>query len=184
MWDLLLLVSVLCVLMLVNAAGVLLTLIQLPGNWLILLATAAVAWWRWDDPSGATYGWWTLGTLLALALVGEIVEFVAAAYGARSAGASRRAAGLSIVGAVVGAIAGALALAWLPVVGWIFGGLIGSTIGAGVGSMLGDMWAGRTREMVWAGGKGAAVGKLWGSVAKLGCGGAMWVVALVGAVWP
>ncbi|MEM6755860.1 MAG: DUF456 family protein, partial [Planctomycetota bacterium] len=128
MWEWLLVASVLAVLMLVNAVGVLLTVVQLPGNWLILGATAAVAWWRWGaaDP---TYGWWTLGTLLGLALLGEVIEFVAAAAGSRGAGGSKRAAGLAIVGAVVGAIVGAIVLTVIPIVGWVVGGLIGSVIG-------------------------------------------------------
>ncbi|MEO0965664.1 MAG: hypothetical protein AAFY08_11135 [Planctomycetota bacterium] len=84
----------------------------------------------------------------------------------------------------MGAIVGAIGLAWIPVLGLLFGGLIGSVIGAGAGSVVGDLWAGREVKAAWLGGRGAAVGKLWGAVAKLGCGAAMWVVALVGAMWP
>jgi len=184
MWDWLLIVTVLTALMAINAVGVLLTLIQLPGNWLIVGATAVVAWWRMDAPAGPTYGWTLIGVLLALALIGELIEFVAAAAGSRGAGASRRAAGLAILGAVVGAIVGAVALSVLPVIGTLFGGLIGSVIGAGVGSIAGDLWAGKTFDAAWLGGRGAAVGKLWGAAAKLGIGVAMWVVALIGALWP
>ena len=60
----------------VNALGVLMVALQLPGTWLMLAATALFAWWRWDDGGFAAIGGWVLLTLLGMAIIGEIVEFL------------------------------------------------------------------------------------------------------------
>jgi len=78
--TLLILISVL--LLLVNACGVLLVALQLPGTWLMLGATVAVAWWRWDGWSGGLITGWTLLALVVLAILGELVEFLGPAMGA------------------------------------------------------------------------------------------------------
>ncbi len=162
--------------MLVCALGVVLTALQLPGTWLIVLATGLVAWWRWDQQ---TIGWYALAAVLGLAILGEVLEFIAGALGARTAGASKRAAAIAIVGGVIGAIAGT-PLIPIPIVGT----LVGAAIGAGLGSVLGDKWAGRQWGEALKGGQGAAIGKLGGSVAKLTVAVLMWFVAVGAAVLP
>ena len=160
-------------LLLVNAAGVVMVALQLPGTWLMLLATAAAAWWGWDPlPEHRWIGWSTLATLGVLALLGEVIEAVAGAMGSRKAGGTRRGALLAIVGGIAGAIGGTFLLP-VPIVGT----LIGASLGAGAGSMLGDAWAGRNFEAVWAAGKGAAIGKFAGSVGKLGIAVTMFFLA-------
>ena len=172
--DTALLLLIATALVLVNAAGVVMVALQLPGTWVMLLATAAAAWWGWAPaPADRWIGWFTLASLLALAVLGEVVEAVAGAMGSRRAGGTRRGALLAIAGGVAGAVAGTFALP-VPIVGT----LVGASLGAGAGSMLGDAWAGRTLGEVWAAGKGAAVGKLAGSVGKLVIAAVMfaWVV--------
>ena len=172
--DLTLLLAVAAALLLVNAAGVVMVALQLPGTWLMLLATAAAAWWGWSpEPELRWIGWSTLASLGALALLGEVVEAVAGAMGSRKAGGTRRGALLAIAGGIVGAIGGTFALP-VPIVGT----LIGASVGAGAGSMLGDAWAGRDFASVWAAGKGAAIGKFAGSIGKLGIALAMFVLVL------
>lgn len=165
-----------------NAAGVFLVALQLPGTWLMLLVTLGGAWWAkwqfgytWED---APITWWTLGVLGVLAIIGEVLEFVAGAAGASKAGASKR----GIVGAIVGGVVGAILGTFIPIP--IVGTLVGAAIGAGVGSVLGDMWAGREFHPALLAGKGAAIGKFWGAVLKLIVAVAMWLVVAMAVVWP
>ncbi len=61
----------------------------------------------------------------------------------------------------------------------ILGTLIGACVGAFAGSLLGDLWAGRTMEDSVDAGKGAAAGRLWGTIAKMTVGGAIVVLLAV-----
>ena len=165
-------------LLVINAIGVVLVALQLPGTWLIGLATGAAAWWGWSaDPTMRWIGWWTLAALLVLAIVGEIVEAAAGAAGSRVAGGTRRGAVLAIVGGVAGAIAGT-PLIPIPIVGT----LIGASLGAGAGSVLGDLWAKQPVAQSFKAGGGAAVGKFTGAVIKLGIAAVMWAWVAVAAV--
>ena len=92
MWDTTLLVTVSILLLLVNAGGVVLVLLQLPGTWLMLAATAGVAAWRWEHQLITV---WTLIALTLLALLGELVEFLGPAWGAAKEKTSRRAVPMS-----------------------------------------------------------------------------------------
>ena len=173
MWFTALLITLIVVLLLVNAAGVVLTALQLPGTWLMLIATGAFAWWRWGEER-FSYGWWPLAIMVGLALLGELVEFVAGALGSRTAGGSKRGAAISVVTAILGAIAGSVFIP-IPIVGT----LLGAGLGAGVGALLGDRWAGHEWGAAWKGAGGAAVGKLSGAVGKLAIAAAMWLVSAV-----
>ena len=81
----------------------LLNLVALPGNW-IVVGLAALFAWLLPEEMGRGLSWTTLAVLLALAVLGEVVEFAASAAGAAKQGASRRAIGLSMVGAAMLAI--------------------------------------------------------------------------------
>ncbi len=176
MLDTTLLISFSVLLLLVNAVGVVLVLLQLPGTWLMLAATSAMAWWRWDH---GLITIWALATLVVLAILGELVEFLGPALGAAKEKSSKRAAMLAVVGGVTGAIVGTILLAFLPVLGT----LIGAVVGSGLFSILGDLWAGREMELAWKGGKGAAIGRFWGALGKLMIAVVMWLVVAVALVW-
>ncbi|QQE11694.1 DUF456 domain-containing protein [Planctomycetota bacterium] len=174
------LITVLIGLLLTNALGVLMVAFQLPGTWLMLIATSSVAWWYWDRPdSWGHMGWWVLLTLLILAIIGEIVEFLAGAMGAGKAGASKRAMMCAVLVGFIGAILGTIFLAFIP----ILGTLIGAAIGSGIGSFLGDMWAGREVKNAFEGGKGAAIGRFWGALGKVIIAGIMWFVVVCGILF-
>ena len=177
MWHTVLVVSVYVLLMLVNTVGVAMVALQLPGTWVMLLATAAVAWWRWDAEA---IGWWTLAVLLVLAILGEVIETLAGAMGTRKAGGTRRAAVLATLGGIIGAIVGTVLLVAIPIIGT----LIGAALGAAAGSIIGDLWAGRKWEQVLEAGRGAAIGRFWGAVGKIAVAVLMWVVVLVALVVP
>lgn len=171
MIDLTLLILAVTALLLINAVGIVLTALQLPGTWLMIAATSLFAWYRWDEDH-FSYGWWTLAALLGLALLGELIEFVAGAMGSKAAGGSKRGAAISIATALVGAVLGSLFIP-IPIVGT----LLGAALGAGVGASLGDKWAGHTWAETARGFKGAAVGKLSGAAAKLVIAGVMFLLA-------
>ena len=167
------------ILMTVNAIGVVMVALQLPGTWWIGLATGLAAWWGWASPAegGPWIGWWALGVLLGLAVLGEVVEAVAGAAGSRVAGGTRRGAVLAIVGGILGAIVGT-PLIPVPIVGT----LVGASLGAGLGSVAGDLWAKQPLVQSFKAGGGAAIGKLTGAALKLAIACVMWVWVLVAVV--
>ncbi|MEJ2602164.1 MAG: DUF456 family protein [Gammaproteobacteria bacterium] len=144
----------------------------LPGTWLMILAAAVTDWWLADTPM---FGTPVLLAAVGLATLGEILEFFLSAAGARGAGGSRRGAALAIVGAIVGAIMGT------PIPVPLLGTLVGACVGAFVGSLIGDIWAGRPIFHGLEAGKGAAVGRFWGTISKLIVGGVIVVVLGVAA---
>ena len=136
----------------------------LPGTWLMILSAAVADWWLAETP---LFGTPVLLAAVGLAVLGEILEFFLSAAGSRGAGGSRRGAVLAIAGGIVGAILGT------PIPVPLLGTLIGACIGAFVGALIGDVWAGRPLFHSMAAGKGAAVGRFWGTVSKLIVGGVL-----------
>ena len=100
------------------------------------------------------------------------------AAGARQAGGSKRGAALAIVGGVVGAILGTA----LPIP--VLGTLIGACAGAFAGSLLGDRLAGRPMEQSVEAGRGAAIGRFWGTTSKMIIGAVVLVLLAVAAFFP
>jgi uncharacterized protein YqgC (DUF456 family) len=147
-------------------------LFGLPGTWLMILGALALEWWT---PGDTVFGGPVLTVAVGLAALGEILEFVLGAAGTRQAGGSKRAAMLAIVGGIVGAILGTA----IPVP--VLGTLAGACIGAFAGSLFGDLWAGRPVFHSVRAGRGAAVGRFWGTVAKMMIGGVIVVLLSVTA---
>jgi uncharacterized protein YqgC (DUF456 family) len=148
------------------------TLFNLPGTWLMVLFPVILEWWQ---PGQFMFSWTTLLIAAGLALLGEVLELVLGAAGARQAGGSKRAAALAIVGSFVGGIVGTA----LPVP--IVGTLIGACLGAFGGSLLGDLWAGRPLFQSLEASQGAAVGRFWGTVAKLAVGAVIVIILAIAA---
>ena len=73
----------------VLAVGWVMTVLALPGNWLIVAAAAVYAGLIPAEESRLALGWPTVAALAVLAVVGELVELLAAARGVRQAGGSR-----------------------------------------------------------------------------------------------
>lgn len=155
-----------------SLAGVVLTMLTLPGVWIALGAALLCTWWQ-----PGLLSWWTLGVCAAVAVAGEVVEFVASAIGAAKAGGGNRAA----VGATVGTLAGAVGGSFvLPVIGTI----LGAVAGAGVGAMLAHRGVEATNWTESARvGSGAAAARLVAMLVKtaiaLGVGVALSVAAFV-----
>jgi uncharacterized protein YqgC (DUF456 family) len=148
------------------------TLLTLPGNWIVVGLAAAFAW-LFPAADGRGISWTTVAVLAGLAAVGEIIEFAAGAAGAAKQGASRRSVVLSILGAAIGSIVGLAIGSPVLLVGSFVMAVLGGAVGAFVGAYLGETWKGRADEERVAAGKGAFVGRLWGTVGKLAAGAIM-----------
>ena len=169
-------------LVLILLAGWVFTLIGMPGNWLMLAATAVyVLLIPADSPVGV--GWVVVAVLGVLALLGELFEFLAGAMGTAKAGGSRRAALLALAGSVIGGVLGVFIGMPVPVVGSVVASVLCACLGALAGAIIGESWAGRRLTESWQVGKGAFRGRLLGTVAKTVIASAMVAVATAAVVF-
>lgn len=157
-------------------------LLSLPGNWLIVLATAIYAYF-FPESAKSGIGWLGVAILVALATLGEVIEFVAGAAMAGKRGASRRAMALAVLGTMLGSILGAVFTIPIPIIGPIIGALAGGAGGAFCGAWLGELWKGKSNEERVHVGTGALMGRLLGTSGKLIVGAVMVVVAAVDAIY-
>jgi uncharacterized protein YqgC (DUF456 family) len=139
--------------------GVVLTLVTLPGVWVLMaLAVGVQVLWMPE-----LFSWWTLAACFVLAAAGEVAEAVATGVGAAKGGASK----WGIAGAIVGTLVGAVLGTFIPLP--IIGTLIGAALGAAAGAVLAEKviknrgWMDSTKA-----GAGAAAGRLVALVVK-GC---------------
>ena len=169
------------ILLAVNLAWLFLTLLGLFGNWMMIVSVLLVLWWRWVPDASLSEQMFhpaTLIVLVVLAVVGELLEFLLSAAGARKAGGSRFGALMSLVGSVVGGIVGTFAIP-IPVIGT----LLGACGGAFAGALIGELMLGRQMGDSLRSGEGAAVGRLLGTVGKLSVGLAMYLIIAFAAFW-
>jgi uncharacterized protein YqgC (DUF456 family) len=160
-------------LLMLSVAGLALNILGLPGLWLIVLSGIGYA----VVTSFLFMGWPGVITLLVLALMGELVEFLAGSAGAKAAGASKRGMAGAVVGGLVGGIVGT-PLIPIPVLGTIIGAVAGSFIGA---SVVEYVILQRTTGHSLRVGYGAAKGRLYGILSKSAIGLVMLLVAAVAA---
>jgi uncharacterized protein len=163
-------------LIVVLLASWVLTLLGMPGNWLMVAATATYAYLM-PSESAASIGWKVVAVLFVLAALGEIIEFLAGSVGAARAGGSKRGAVLALLGSIIGGIIGIFIGMPIPLAGPIFAALLFAAGGAMTGAILGEFWAGRNLDVSWQIGKAAFLGRLLGTLGKMLIGAVM--VALV-----
>ncbi len=162
-------------------AGWVLTLIGMPGNWLILLV--AIAYDLLLAPDGRLQlGWVVLGVLALLAVSGEVVEMATGAVGVARTGGSRRSATLALLGSFVGGILGAVVGLPIPVAGPVIGVLLFAGSGALVGAVAGEYSVRRELKGSLKVGAAAFWGRIFGSVGKSLIGGVMVVLYLVSLI--
>jgi hypothetical protein len=154
-------------------AGLAITVMTLPGLWLMLASAAVYAW----ITHGAFIGWWTLLILLILATTAELIEFLSSGAGAKRAGGGK--AGL--IGAIVGGILGGIFLSIIPIP--ILSTLVGVCLGTFFGAMVGEFAMGREITHSAVIGFGAAKGRLFGTMIKMGFGCVMLLITM-GAGFP
>jgi uncharacterized protein len=153
-------------------AGLSLTIIGLPGLWLMV---ATLIGYAWLTTLGHYIGWTTLIIIFALAMIAEVLEFYVGTAGAKKAGASRR----GMIGALIGAlIGGVLFTIPVPILGTIFGVCFGAFLGAALVEMgiVGD--AAHAGRVGW----GAAKGRFLGIALKLCFGVLILVYTLIAAL--
>jgi len=104
-------------------AGLMITPLGLPGNWVIFGCAVACGFaTHWTK-----FGWVFVVALAVASAVGEVVEAVSSAVGAKKFGASTGATIAAIVGSIVGL---SLGTGVLPLIGTLIGAFVGAFLGA------------------------------------------------------
>jgi uncharacterized protein len=88
---------------------------------------------------------------------------------------------LAVAGAMAGSIAGTILGAFIPipVIGSLIGAITGGALGAFGGAYAGEAWKGKSEEERVAVSTAAMLGRVFGTVGKLGIGATMVVVTTV-----
>lgn len=170
------------ILVVLNLAFLGLNVLGLPGNWLVVFATGAFAWWQWEGGRSVwdqTVSLHVLLIVLVLAAAGEVIEFIAGSAGSRKAGASRWASLGAIVGSLMGLVLGTVLIP-IPFVG----SLIGACVGAFAAAALIEMALGRPVKPSLMIGTAAGTGRLAGTLAKIALGVVIWLISTVAVYWP
>ena len=157
-----------------------LNVVGLPGNWFVFAAATLYAFLL---PSASRHdiSWGSVLALLGLAVLGEVVEFVAGAWGTTKAGGSRRAAVLALAGSLAGGLFGLAVGVPLPLIGSVVGALLFGGLGALAGAVAGERWKGRTLDQSLRVGEAAFWGRLLGTLGKTLAGALMIGVLLASA---
>ena len=169
---------------LVGSVCTVIVAVGLPGTWIMLGLALVIEWtdrFYLELGHRQTFGWWLLLICLALAIFGEVLEFLAGAIGAKKAGSSRR----GTIGALAGGLLGAIGGLWIPMP--LIGSLIGSFIGTFIGAMLGEwsqLEATASKRDSLKPAWGATAGRILGTVAKLPIAFAVWISLSIAAFWP
>ena len=128
--------------MVIGSGCTVIVLIGLPGTWLMIaLAFGLSLTQRLWAPSGSEWlvPWWVFLIGIVIAIIGEVLEFMAGALGAKKGGASKQ----GMLGALIGGFAGTLIGTFvIPIP--IVGSLIGAIIGCGIGAIIGELKAAPT----------------------------------------
>ncbi|MEX0794925.1 MAG: DUF456 domain-containing protein [Pirellulaceae bacterium] len=163
------------ILLLANGVAWLSNVFTLPGNWVLVAFSLLYALLLPEDMTPRV-SLTMVAVIFGLAVLGEIVEFIAGAAGAAQQGGNRKGMALAVVGAFVGSIVGAILLAWLPILGTIIGALGGGSVGAFAGAWAGELGSQRTHAERYHIGRGAAIGRLLGTAGKMAIGAIMLVL--------
>ena len=145
--------------------GLVLIPLGLPGLWLMVLGVLGYGWMT--DFRTVTLA--LVVAVVALAVVGEIIEAWVGFRLAKRYGGSNRAGW----GALIGGLAGAVIGVPVPVVGSVIGGFLGTFIGA----VAFEYTASRHGPTAWGAGWGAVVGRGVAAAMKLALG---LVIAVLG----
>lgn len=157
-------------------------LFGLPGNW-ISVAVLALYAWLGPQEGRIALGYYAVCAAFIAALIGELIEFAAGAFGAKRAGASRRATLYAVVGSMIGAISGAVIGIPVPVIGSILAAVLFGGLGAAVGAMYGEWSDGRAWRESWTIGHAAFWGRTFGVFGKISFGFVIVVIALAAVLF-
>jgi len=161
------------ILIVATLLGTALTLMTLPGLWLIVLCGLVL----WAIEPGL-FSVWTVVVVVLLGIAAEVIELLAGSAASSLAGGGRRAAVGAAVGGLVGAIVGTIVLSFLPVIGTVIGAMAGAGLGAAAMEPSAvEMTRGRRVRI----GSSAAVGRFASLMVKTAICAVMGVVLIVGA---
>jgi len=161
-------------------AGWWLTVLGLPGNWLIVVSSALLAW-LFPVQGDLGFGWRVVFLLAGLAVVGEVLEAISGAAGLAKGGTKRGAFG-AVIGSFIGGVMGAGLGLPVPLLGPIVGTLLFASLGAMIGAVYAESTGGRSLEKSLSIGKAAFMGRLLASLAKLAIASVMASVAVLSAL--
>lgn len=147
-------------LMLLGLLGIILPV--LPGIGLIFLGMVVYGFATGFQAVSPSF----LGLMLLLTIVGTVLDYVAAAYGAKRTGASKA----GTIGAILGGIGGAFVF---PPYGFLLGPL--------AGAFLGELYAGKQTDQATRASLGTLLGMLGGIILKLAIAAVM-LVLFIGRV--
>jgi len=153
-----------------SVAGLALVALGLPGLWLICAVVLGFGLLTGFHAIGFV----TIGIMVALALLGELLELWLGFGLARRYGGSPRAGWGALLGGLVGAVVGVP----VPVVGSVIGAILGCFAGA----MLFEYATTRTPGTAVLAGWGALLGRVAASAVKVALGIVMAIVAIVAAL--
>lgn len=162
-WLLLILLVACCI------AGLLLIPLGLPGLWLMVLAIAVSAWLTGFKAIGLA----TIGVVLGLAILGEVIEWWVGFRLTQTYGGSRRSAWGAVLGGLVGAFVGLP----IPVIGSVVAGFVGAFAGA----MLFEYSKTRGTNVAVRAGWGAVIGRAAAAAVKTAIGVAIAVIGVFAA---
>lgn len=179
------------ILVLVNLFWLFLVIFGLPGTWLMVITTAVFAVWQGHGGSEGhvLFGATTLAILIGLALVGELIEFVAGVAGAKKAGGGWRGAIGALLGGLIGGLIGTFLIP-IPIIGSLAGACIGAGLGAWWMELRSRDWrlTLQSPQQRWQRatqiGYAAGVGRFMGTLGKLMIAILMWLVIAVAAFVP
>jgi uncharacterized protein len=158
------------VLVISSLAGLLLIPLGLPGLWVMVLGVVAYGWLT--DFQTVTAGIVVL--VVALAVVGEVIEAWLGFRFARRYGGSSRAGWGALAGGLIGAVVGVP----VPLIGSVIGGFVGSFVGAALLEYTRARHSGAAAGAGW----GAVLGRAAAAAAKMALGVVIAVCAGFAAV--
>ncbi len=147
------------------SACVLITLVGLPGAWLMIAGALVVTLCNPLWNATPIWSWTTIGVVLGLCVFGEILETAAAGLGAKAGGGTKR----GMVGAILGSMLGAFIATFaipIPLVGTLIGAIAGAFVGALLGELTHKEIA--TKGELAKSATGAAIGRVLGILGKSG----------------
>lgn len=157
-------------------------LVGMPGTWVMIgLAVGLEFLQRLWAPTGSAWmiPIWVFIVVVLVALLGEFLELVAGAFGAKKGGASRKGMLGALIGGIGGALVGTFAIP-IPLVGSLLGAIIGSAIGAIIGEL--NATPDTTLKDTVKPAAGAVLGRILGTLAKFPCAVVVWITLSTAAI--
>ncbi len=170
------------VLVSVCMAGWILTLMGMPGNWLIAVAALGFDFTVHDE-GRLLMGKWIIIALFGLAALGEVLESATGAVGVASKGGSRRGTLGAVAGSMLGGFGGAMVGIPIPVVGPVLAAVLFAAAGAMAGTILLEKSAGKDMHQSIDIGVAAMKGRIAGSLSKALVGALMVALVCLGLVF-